>query len=546
MAALLVAPGCDLGGISPTYTPITNPTNTVPAVTATAAAVPTVPAGTDTPAPPTDTAALPPTGTTIGGESPTPGTPEAALTPALRQVVHFADYKLQPSLVTPSLKPYKVSPGLANVSNAGDFQLSAPAKALIEQNAFAVQFPDLPQDQQFKQFYQLYEDGRYGDKPVFVSTDSILHVYHLMFDKLLRSTETGYLIGDLKNLTAAMLQTTQQQYGVLKGTAAENAAKRNLAYFAVAARLLDPSAPVPADVQSVVAQELGLISAHQGLAQSAVMGIGGEQYMEDYGQYVPRGHYTRSEELKKYFQAMMWYGRITFRLRDVDETRSAILLTLALQGGQTTSGVAAKDAWANIYDPTTFFVGGSDDLTYRDYAPLIQQAIGGADLQVVGDDSKIAQFQQLAKSLQGPRINSMFVYVTEDKDTATKGLRMMGQRFTLDEYLLGQLVWRNVGTADKPRGLPKGLDVPAALGSDEALKVLTGMGETQYPNYSRQLDKVRGQVAGLPASQWTENLYWSWLYTFRPLLQPKAPDSGYPSFMTNSAWTRKDLNTVLG
>src|SRR5438445_13753333 len=60
------------------------------------------------------------------------------------------------------------------------------------------------------------------------------------------------------------------------------------------------------------------------------------------------------------------------------------------------------------------------------------------------------------------------------------------------------------------------------------------------------MEKVRAQVKGLPASQWTENLYWSWLYTFHPLLVPKGPDSGYPSFMTNQAWTRKDLNAVLG
>jgi hypothetical protein len=65
-------------------------------------------------------------------------------------------------------------------------------------------------------------------------------------------------------------------------------------------------------------------------------------------------------------------------------------------------------------------------------------------------------------------------------------------------------------------------------------------------SFTKQLEKVRGEISSLPDSQWTENLYWSWLYTFRPLLQPKAANSGYPSFMTNSAWTRKGLNTVLG
>ncbi len=57
---------------------------------------------------------------------------------------------------------------------------------------------------------------------------------------------------------------------------------------------------------------------------------------------------------------------------------------------------------------------------------------------------------------------------------------------------------------------------------------------------------MRGEIGGLQTSQWTENLYWSWLYTFRPLLEPKSPDSGYPTFMTSDAWTRKNLNTVLG
>ena len=129
---------------------------------------------------------------------------------------------------------------------------------------------------------------------------------------------------------------------------------------------------------------------------------------------------------------------------------------------------------------------------------------------------------------------------------ATKGFRMMGQRFTLDEYVFGQLIFNKVGTSEQPRNLPKGLDVPAAFGSTEAYNILDAMGETKFANYSTQMDKLRGEIQSLPQSQWTENLYWSWLYTFLPLLPAKAPDSGFPSFMTNQAWTQKDLNTVLG
>ena len=33
----------------------------------------------------------------------------------------------------------------------------------------------------------------------------------------------------------------------------------------------------------------------------------------DFSQFEPRGHYTNTEQLKRYFRAMMWLGRIDFR-----------------------------------------------------------------------------------------------------------------------------------------------------------------------------------------------------------------------------------------
>ncbi|HEX8219937.1 MAG TPA: DUF3160 domain-containing protein [Chloroflexia bacterium] len=527
MSAVVLAAtvGCDLNTSTPT--PIANPTGTATAPQATATS-----------------------GTTGGATAePTPestpqGTPQAGATPSVRHAVRFADYNLQPSTVTPAVAPYTVAPDLSNVENADGFGLSDEMKGLIAQYAFAAQFP---REASHKQFYQLYEDGRYDSQPVFVTTDSVLHVYHLIFDKILRSTETQYLISDLEKLTDALLKASQAQYDQLKGTEGEQAARRNVAYFTVASRLLDANAPVPDYVRAEVAQELQQIDRHEGLTPSAVMAIGNpEQFVEDYGQYKPRGHYTRSEDLSRYFRAMMWYGRITFRLKSVEETQSALLLTRALQTADA-SDTTAEAAWSRIYEPTAFFVGGADDLTFRDYAPVIEQAVGAnPNLEDLVSKANVAKFQEAAKSLAGPRINSMFVYVTEDKETVTKGLRVMGQRFTLDEYVFGQLIWRNVGNQETPRTLPKALDVPAAFGSEEAYNILKDMGETKYEKFDLQLDKVRGQIAGLDTSQWTENLYWSWLYTFRPLLEPKSPGSGYPSFMTNDAWTRKGLNTVLG
>ena len=65
--------------------------------------------------------------------------------------------------------------------------------------------------------------------------------------------------------------------------------------------------------------------------------------IEVYEQYIPRGHYTRSEDLKMYFKAMMWYGRLTFRLNDDFETQRALLVTQAVRSATAADGTAGQD-----------------------------------------------------------------------------------------------------------------------------------------------------------------------------------------------------------
>jgi len=59
-----------------------------------------------------------------------------------------------------------------------------------------------------------------------------------------------------------------------------------------------------------------------------------EALKEDYTQYNPLGHYAKSDELRTYFRAMIWYGLMTFRAKNEDETKSAALVTLLLSRQQ--------------------------------------------------------------------------------------------------------------------------------------------------------------------------------------------------------------------
>lgn len=122
---------------------------------------------------------------------------------------------------------------------------------------------------------------------------------------------------------------------------------------------------------------------------------------------MPRGHYTRSETLKRYFRAMMWYGEMTFRLDDDFETRRALLVVQALRSAQASDGRSAVELWQNIYDPTVFIVGKADDLGYHEYGAIMDQVFGpNPDPMALADETLFAEFKQ-AKRKICPRLRSI-------------------------------------------------------------------------------------------------------------------------------------------
>lgn len=439
---------------------------------------------------------------------------------------------VEKSSVTPSVAPYRVEPGLANVGNVNQFYLSDASIRLLEQNLFLVK------KDYNSEFFELYEYNRYAQIPNFVTVDSMMHTYHLYFSLLLNRTEKNYLASELLGLSEAMLQASMAQYDALAGTQWEEAARRNVAFFAVAAMLQDPDLTAPGYASELAAREMESVYAAAGIGQSGVA----EDFV-DYSQFQPRGYYEGDETLEQYFQAMMWYGQINFAQKEDSLNRSALLMTLAMRE----AGLAA---WEEIYTVTSFFAGTSDDLGYYEYAPAIEAAFGAwpAAGDLAGKEDAYESFTVLIGQMEPPAINSIPVWESEEGNVAQmkKGFRFMGQRFTIDAAVMQQLIYRNVeeNSSGEKRMLPDTLDLPAALGSELALKILTEQGDMDYAGYSENMTAIRNVLAGVPEEFWSASLYSSWLYTLEPLLKEKG--SGYPSFMTSEQWLKKDLETYAG
>jgi len=447
--------------------------------------------------------------------------------PELRIKVNVPQYRLPVDLT-------KVE-GYAELKE--QFRITPEQEALLSKNGFVVL--------RVSSFENLAEAYRYlVDKglPLLITTDAVLHAYHVLFDETLKRAELNVLIGEMNETIRTLLSKAQTEAQTYAGTPLEHPARLNLMYLEVAYSLIS-QAFSPTNPQALL--ELQLISEHKGFNYSPIFG-----YIEDYSQYVPRGHYTENERLKAYFKTMMWLGRMRFSLLsdgqiDVNQTRAAVLLAWMIKDTGT------YDEWSRVYAVTRFFVGVSDDLTPEDYLTVLEES----SISASGQLYNVATVAEIAKKLlQRNRAKILGTYAEtypwmpqkgelERILNETAGLRFMGQRFIPDSYMFQQLVYPKVGNLVKPRFFPKGLDVPAVLGSETAEEILNQT-EAVYVNYTVQLHNLRKEFQTLDVANWTRNLYWGWLYTLNTTLKPVS--GGYSTFMTTKAWSHEKLQTFAG
>jgi uncharacterized protein YfbU (UPF0304 family) len=416
--------------------------------------------------------------------------------------------------------------------------------------------------------------------PIIITPDIFLHLYHIQFNETLKEIEDKILIQDITAITQELLKASIIQYRTLEGSVKE-AAKRNVAFFAVALKLLEPDSKIPPFVEDLVRFEIEHITRHEGFPPGEIVSPI-FKYKEDYSQYVPRGHYTQSERLKRYFKAMMWYGRMGFLLKggrpygprmkylisEEDakiQTIQATLITLLVRELRLGER-SVFEIWDKVYKVVAFFTGFSDDLTLLDYQDVILKVLGDRpNLKDLDQEEKLYELKLELARRGRPRIYGGTGACEfppgadpgpeklDEVLSRTAGLRFMGQRFIPDSYIFQNLIMPVCVNyyGDGPaftlsvggRGFPRGLDIMTVLGSRRARQILARLQDDAYEGYDRQIEKLRSEFDAIPEAVWRKNLYWSWLFTLKTLLQEYPV--GYQRFMRTQAWQDMCLSTAL-
>lgn len=436
----------------------------------------------------------------------------------------------EPIKIDAEVKPYKVEDDLSNIVNLNIFgEFSKEQLELLKENAFVVN----PTKQE--QLFYIYEDNEYKDIPSFITTDSVLQVYHIFYDYALRTLENEKLLELLEELTEKMLKSSIDIYNKIENQSIKEIQLKNIEYFSVAQLALEKELPneIPEKAKEMALEEIEKIKEHKGLEKSSLF-----PYDLDYSQFTVRGHYTRSKDFERYFKAMMWYGQAPFPLylangdKNIDGTIQALLICYGLYKDKE-----SYERWENIYEPTNFFVGSSDDLGIYEYGDLLFKVYGNSpNLNKLDDEIKLKEFYEGAKEFPEPKIQGKY---TSGNLPVGKQFRFMGQRYVLDAEIIQELVH------PLERPIPSGLDIMGVLGSKRAKQIQMDKEENQgWKDYPEQFKRLENKFGNLPNTQWMGNMYQGWLWTLLGFLQPF--EEGYPSFMTTEAWMDKDLNTALG
>ena len=244
----------------------------------------------------------------------------------------------------------------AETKHLFDFRLNEKELAVFKDKGFVVSermgshsFTDL--------YYRIYV----RDLPVFVSSDSMLHAWHRYFDRMLESMEETYFqptFSEMLKAMSAQIPAAQKAYG--NGPLAD-ALKDSDFFLTVAAHLLQPGQGKSQLGQEDRVQQALLACQSEKMLMNYL--LFGRPRDIDFSQFKPRGRYDQHEHTKNYFRAVMWLGRIDFRIagnpvpeQDIRELSGAIVMNDLLHRA------GMYERWQQIDRALLQLIGKADSL----------------------------------------------------------------------------------------------------------------------------------------------------------------------------------------
>lgn len=433
---------------------------------------------------------------------------------------------------------------LVSAQGQFDFRLNAEEQAKFKRNGFVVS-ERMGASNFVEMYYRIYA----RDMPVFVSADAILHAWHCSYDAMLEEIETLYLYQSMNQILAGMheaIPAAQKDYG--QGVLQESVTDAD--YFLAVALSLSTGGKQPTRLNQDERVQKTLKAIDELAMQE--FDLFGRARRVDFSQFKVRGHYEKSETLKRYFRAMMWLGRTDLRVAGYPGNASPREAGAALVLHDLLQRSGQFKAWRDFDATIQTFVGKTDSMTFAQLGEVLKDAkIDGpaqlkTDADLAGLQKAILTSKAGAQEIRGD--------IFEAGEPLPRSFTVLGQKFVLDSWAMNKLVYDDIRWDGQlvRRKIPSCLDVAfAVFGNNQVVPQIVerinnpkGHPLRDGMPYQHNLAAMRNVIDRLPDSYWEENLYTHWLGSLRELSRPTTAAKN-PQAMQTRAWAMKSLNTTL-
>ena len=385
-------------------------------------------------------------------------------------------------------------------------------------------------NQTYRQVFTPYIES---DLPVFITSDSVLNGFHVLLEESVLRLERANArrLPEILRFIWQNLETIEKD---LQGKPELVAAAKRRAQVVIgtAMTLLDERS-VPADntTAPLIKEEVKRIIAAEARLKPAWLGPPDPGFDAlDYSRYRPRGFYTKTDALRRYFRAVSWLQSIPFRVGNDQELLSILMLGNCITFNRFSDDFVKWQEYSSFFRCLKEFVGAGDDW---DLVTAARQAQRTSSFDPArGGIAKRREWllKRAAGHGEGPAISDQIAFAPDDPSkTAEVSFRVISAYRTPDAVLFQ----RTTDLRKLQRGWPSGLEVCAALGSSFARSRLA---DEEQGNVLATIDECQVFFSG-------SSLYFGYLDCLRSLLDGPEPDA--PAFMSNEAWQIKSCQTAL-
>ncbi len=439
--------------------------------------------------------------------------------------------------------------GFPITPNKSAFTLNSSEKEKLREHGFVVS-GRYGSHSYTDSFYEIFR----GDLPVFVSLDSILQAWHQTYRSILEETEAYTLSAYLRTILIGM----RGQLPGIEARVAEDLVPslHDADLFLTVALSLLENERHQATLGAATQEASQILTMIDSLEPQSVS-LFGRQNPEivDFSQFRPRGHYTNSPGLEQYFRAMMWLGRVDFRVAGPPKIASPRELGTALILQEALNGSGQLNRWTAVDRILQTFVGLTDSMT----VPQLTSLLNACDLSGVDSVQALTQLATLQAKIEASDLGAQgilshgFFKEPGQPVVLPRSFTLFGQRFVMDSWAMSHLVFDRIkwNGADVRRRLPSGLDVAfTVLGNTAAAPILAdriaNADGVQFRDgfpIQHHLGALHDVFNTVGEADWKDNMYTSWLHVLRQWSVPL--DDSIPEVFRTREWAKKTLNSQL-